>query len=90
MPHDTGSEDAHQTTTEITIDQEHFRVSAKEMTGSELRTLPDPDIGPERDLYLEGHHGRDDELVGAGDVVKIKHGLRFFTAPSSITPGHAS
>lgn len=75
---------------EITIDQQPFAIPTKEITAEELRELPEPDIGPDRDLYLEGKGEHDDDLVEAGETVKLKKGLSFFTAPASITPGRAA
>jgi hypothetical protein len=75
---------------EIIIDSERFAVRKEKMTAEELRALPDPDIGADRDLYLEGHGDRDDDLIEAGETVRIKKGLRFFTAPATITPGRAA
>jgi hypothetical protein len=72
---------------EIEIDRERFRVSQETITGAELRTLPDPDIGPDRDLFETVHGPGADVLIGAEDVVELDKHTRFFTAPSKITPG---
>ena len=47
----------------IQIDRAHFTVTATHMTGAELRALPNPDIGPERDLF---------EVVPGGTDRRIK------------------
>jgi hypothetical protein len=70
----------------IQIDRAKFEVETEIMTGAQLRTLPDPDIGPERDLF-QIVPGEDDLKVEPEDKVKIKNGLRFFTAPAHINPG---
>ena len=70
----------------IHIDRTEFHVPAGQMTGSQLRSLPTPPIGPDRDLYQEVHGGTD-ELIGDGQVVQLKEGMRFFSAPHTITPG---
>lgn len=75
---------------EITIDQETFTLPKEEISAEELRALPEPDIGVDRDLYLEGKGSHDDDLIAAGENVKVKSGMHFFTAPASITPGCAS
>lgn len=72
----------------IQIDREHFKVTEPELTGAQLRELPDPDIPPDRDLY-EVRPGEDDLLIGDTDVVRMRNGLRFFTAPGQINPGAA-
>jgi len=71
---------------EIKIDREHFTTEVNEMTGQQLRELPDPDIGPDRDLW-EVVPGDDDVKVELDTVVEIRNGKRFFTAPGQINPG---
>lgn len=70
----------------IFIDKQSFEVEAKSLTGAQLRALPTPPIGPDRDLYEE-LPGGEDKLVGDDTAVKLKKGMEFFTAPHSITPG---
>lgn len=36
---------------EIKIDRTNYKVSEPVLTGADLRRLPEPDIGPERDLF---------------------------------------
>lgn len=73
----------------IQIDRAHYEVKKKEMTGAELRDLPAPPVGPERDLF-EVVPGEPDLKIETTTVVKIKNGLRFFTAPAHINPGNES
>jgi hypothetical protein len=54
----------------IQIDRTHYEVTKSHMTGAEIRAVPNPDIGPDRDLF------------------EIRNGMRFFTAPAHINPGH--
>ncbi len=75
---------------EITIDTTTYNVPKDEITAEELRELPEPDIGPDRDLYLEGKGHQDDDLIEPHEIVKLKKGQHFFTAPATITPGRAS
>jgi len=70
----------------IQIDREHFQVEEPELTGAQLRQLPDPPIPADRDLY-QVRPGEDDLLIGDDDVVKMRSGLRFFTVPGQISPG---
>jgi Multiubiquitin len=72
----------------IHIDRTKFEVEDTEMTGTELRALPEPDIGPEFDLWLEVPGGEDDRIE-ADEPVRLKNGIHFFTAPSTINPGRA-
>lgn len=71
---------------EIQIDRKIYRVEVNQMTGLELRGLPRPPIGPDRDLF-EIVPGGTDKKIGDADVVEMRHGLRFFSAPAQINPG---
>ena len=74
----------------IHIDQAVYKVDRTTLTAEELRTLPDPDLGGDRDLFREVPGQAEDDLVQAGEKVELKNGMHFFTAPAAITPGHAS
>lgn len=71
---------------EIQIDRAHYTVKMKRMTGLQLRHVPTPPIGPDRDLF-EVVPGGSDRKIGDEQVVEIRNGLRFFTAPAQINPG---
>ena len=71
---------------EIHIDRVHFTVEKATMTGTELRALPTPPIGPERDLF-EVVPGGTDRKIENTEAVRMRNGLRLFTAPSHINPG---
>jgi hypothetical protein len=77
---------AHDPKIKIHIDRELFDATGPEMTGAQLRALPVPPIGPERDLY-EIRPGQDDGLVEGTATVRVRPGQRFFTAPGRINPG---
>jgi Multiubiquitin len=72
----------------IHIDRKQFKVEEEELIGSELRALPDPDVGPEFDLWLEVPGG-EDERIENEEPVKLRNGMHFFTAPSVINPGRS-
>lgn len=72
----------------IQIDRKHYTVSQSEMTGAELRQLPEPPIGPDRDLF-EVVPGGPDRKIEDAMVVEMRNGQRFFTAPAQINPGSA-
>jgi hypothetical protein len=72
----------------IHIDRKPFKVADEELSGSVLRSLPDPDVGPEFDLWLEVPGG-EDERVDNEETVKLRNGIHFFTAPSVINPGRS-
>ncbi len=73
----------------IQIDRVHYTVDKAEMTGAELRQVPQPAIGADRDLF-EVVPGHQDRKIGDTDTVEISNGKRFFTAPSHINPGRTS
>ena len=73
---------------QIQIDRVHYRVNKREMTGAELRQVPPTPIGAERDLF-EVVPGGPDRKIADADVVEIRNGKRFFTAPAQINPGQA-
>jgi hypothetical protein len=70
----------------IQIDRVHYSVTKQEMNGTELRQVPMPPIGPERDLF-EVVPGHPDRKIEVSTVVEIHDGKRFFSAPSHINPG---
>lgn len=70
----------------IHIDKSTFRVASTTLTGAQLRQLPTPSIGPDFDLW-EDVPGGNDKLIRDGDVVQMRNGMHFFTAPSHINPG---
>lgn len=71
---------------QIQIDRVHYTVTKPRMTGAELRRVPPTPIGADRDIF-EVVPGGTDKKIGDDDVVEMKNGLRFFTAPSQINPG---
>lgn len=71
----------------ITIDRHTWEVYERKMTGSALRTVPTPDVAPDRDLWLDVPDARD-RKVQDEDVITLVDGMRFFTAPGRINPGH--
>jgi hypothetical protein len=84
-----GGPEAHVHEFKIQIDRVHYDVSIGEMTGDQLRHVPPTPIPETRDLY-EVRPGEQDRLIGDKDVVEIRNGLRFFTAPHHINPGQAN
>jgi Multiubiquitin len=72
---------------QIHIDREHFTVESQSLTGAQIRALPSPPIGPERDLYEEVPGPQDDRRIADDDTVQLRNGMHFFTAPGTIAPG---
>lgn len=70
---------------QIRIDRDHFTVQRDMLTGSELRALPTPPIGPERDLF-EVVPGGSDKKIEAQTSVEMRNGLRFLTRACSDQP----
>jgi len=73
-------------TFEIKIDRTEYKVRQEVLTGAQLRALPKPDIGTDRDLF-EVVPGGSDLKIENEMKVKMRDGLRFFTAPAQINPG---
>jgi multiubiquitin len=73
-------------TTTIHIDRKQYKVEGDEVTGAQLRSLPDPDIGPEFDLWREVPGG-EDVKIEPDQTIKIKDGTHFFSSHSHINPG---
>lgn len=71
---------------QIQIDRVHYTVTQEHMSGAELRRVPPTPITADRDLF-EVVPGGSDRKIGDTDVVDIKSGTRFFTAPAQINPG---
>lgn len=71
---------------EIRIDRTDYPVRERVLTGAQLRQLPQPPVGPDRDLF-EVVPGGTDKKIGDEEKVRIRDGLRFFTAPAQINPG---
>jgi hypothetical protein len=70
----------------IQIDRSRFEVKTKSLTGAGLRALPNPNIPADRDLFEVVPGGTDLKIELTTDV-KMRDGLRFFTAPGHINPG---
>jgi len=73
----------------IQIDRIHYEVDVTHMTGEQLRHLPQPPIGPDRDLF-EVVPGHSDRKIADNEVVDLRNGTRFFTAPARINPGQSA
>lgn len=70
----------------IVIDNKKYRAPAAVLTGDELRKLADPDIGVGFDLWQEVPGG-EDNLVEGSERVKLRNGMSFYSANSTINPG---
>ncbi len=79
-------DDGHDHKFQIQIDRTEYIVHKEQMTGEELRHVPPTPIGPDRDLF-EVVPGGSDRKIGNEEIVEIRNGLRFFTAPAQINPG---
>jgi hypothetical protein len=74
---------------QIQIDRVHYEVDVNRMTGEQLRQLPRPPIGPDRDLF-EVVPGHSDRKIGDTEEIELRNGTRFFTAPAHINPGQTA
>ena len=70
----------------IQVDRTEYKWAEEKISGAQLRHLPPTPIPPERDLFqvIPGHS---DLKIKDDDTVEVHDGLRFFTAPNTITPG---
>lgn len=75
---------------EIFIDKDRFEVDEPALTGAQLRALPKPPVGQDRDLWEEVPGPGDDKKIGDEERVEMRNGLRFFTTPRAVTPGVAN
>lgn len=73
----------------ILIDGQKVIAPSRRMTGAELRALPKPPVGQDRDLWLDAA-GDLDELIADDRVVELHPQMRFFTVPRIINPGRAA
>lgn len=87
MQTDTREKDANSHLIPIIIEKKQYKVPEGSMTGAELRSLPDPDIAADRDLWLEVPGPGDDILVMPTSTINLKPGIHFYTAPTTINPG---
>lgn len=71
----------------VIIDNVTCFAPARQMTGAELRNLPEPPVGPDRDLWQEVGGGELDRIIQSGDAVDLHAQMRFFTVPRVINPG---
>lgn len=81
-----GNKPSPKDTPPIHIDRKRYEAPAPTLTGTQLRNLAVPAIGADRDLWQE-IPGGDDNLVDADEVIKLKPGMHFYSAPSTINPG---
>jgi len=58
----------------------------RQLTGAELRNLPEPPVATDRDLWQEVD-GDLDQIIQPDDKVDLHAQMRFFTVPRVINPG---
>ena len=71
----------------IFIDHKQYKTTATVLSAEALRALAVPPIGADRDLFLTEPGPADDRLIADGEMVELKNGMHFYTAPRSINPG---
>jgi hypothetical protein len=70
----------------VIIDGATCFAPGRQLTGAELRNLPEPPVGPDRDLWQEVDGGLD-RIIQPDDKVDLHAQMRFFTVPKVINPG---
>lgn len=86
-PHAKHDPDHQQHVIPIFIDDVKYNAPANLMTGQALRSLPQPPIGADLDLWLETPGPADDVLIRPEKEYEVKPGSKYYTAPSTINPG---
>jgi hypothetical protein len=81
------ADDATRKPIRIHIDRVPYEVDGHELTGAQLRNLPNPPIAEDFDLWREERGDVEDELIEPGEVVKLVEDVHFYSAPSKINPG---
>lgn len=72
---------------EIRIDRHVFQVAPRPISGAELRQLPIPPIGDDRDLFQIFSGARADLIVPEDQAIDFENGTDFFSTPRSISAG---
>lgn len=72
----------------IYIDGTKYHPAADHLTGEQLRLLPVPPVGNDRDLWLDTT-GPLDDLIENDQVVELTPNMRFHTVPRVINPGQS-
>ncbi|MGI8939740.1 MAG: hypothetical protein ACR2JF_16300 [Iamia sp.] len=70
----------------ILIDGVKVHAPRGTLTGAEIRSLVDPPVGADRDLWLD-REGTLDDLVDDDEKIGLRPQMRFFTVPRVINPG---
>jgi hypothetical protein len=78
-----------QSGTSVIIDGVTCFAPRRQLTGAELRRLPEPPVGADRDLWLDVD-GDLDKMIEPGETVALRPQMRFFTVPKVINPGGPS
>lgn len=71
----------------VVIDDKPYKATKDAMTGAELRQLPQPPIAANRDLFLVVPGPEDDQKIGDSQLLNLKPGMHFYSAPTTINPG---
>ena len=70
----------------VSIDGMTCFAPRRQMSGAELRALPDQPVAGDRDLWQEVDGGLD-QMIQPTDEVDLEPQMRFFTVPRVINPG---
>ena len=70
----------------IILDHKEYKVPPGTITGGQLRNLPTPHLGADYDIW-QVVPGGDDIKVLDDQVISIKPGMHFYSAPRTINPG---
>ena len=73
----------------IYIDGTKYHPEGDKLTGAQLRLVPSPPVGSDRDLWLDSVDELD-KLIEDDELVELEPNMRFFTVPRVINPGQAT
>lgn len=73
----------------IYIDGTKYHPEGGKLTGAQLRLVPSPPVGTDRDLWLDIVDELD-KLIEDDEVVELESNMRFFTVPRVINPGQVT
>lgn len=79
--------DGHDDDFYIHIDHKKYDVKRDDVTGSAVRQMARPPIGPEYDLFLETPGPGDDEKVADDKHIHLVCRMSFYSVPRHINPG---
>jgi hypothetical protein len=86
----TGQATGREGKVEIKIDGHSFWIEPAPISGADLRALPIPPIGADRQLFQIFAGTQADLMIADDQIVDLENGVEFFSSPLTITAGQGS